>query len=49
MYRNKSVCVVVPAHNEENQIQKVINTMPEYVDHIIVVNDMSTDKNSRDG
>ena len=44
MYKDKSICVVVPAHNEETQIGKVIETMPDYVDKIVVVDDASTDK-----
>jgi len=44
MYKDKSICVVVPAHNEETQIGKVIETMPDYVDKIVVVDDTSTDK-----
>jgi glycosyltransferase involved in cell wall biosynthesis len=35
--------VVIPAYNEERQIDKVLETMPEYVDHIIVVDDGSAD------
>lgn len=43
MYRGKSVGVVVPCHNEERLVGTVIDTMPEYVDRIIVVDDVSTD------
>jgi len=43
MYKNKSVCAVVPCHNEETQIQMVIATMPDYIDSIIVIDDLSTD------
>ncbi|MBN2711111.1 MAG: glycosyltransferase family 2 protein [Planctomycetes bacterium] len=43
MYDNKKVAVVVPAYNEESMIGKVIETMPDLVDLIIVVNDASTD------
>ena len=46
MYKNKSVCVVIPAHNEQSQIQKVIQTMPGFVDHMVVVDDASTDDTS---
>jgi len=35
--------VVVPAYNEERQIGKVLETMPDFVDHIIVVDDRSSD------
>lgn len=43
MYKNKSVCVVVPAFNEEKMISKVIGTMPDFVDRIVVVDDKSQD------
>lgn len=43
MYSNKKICVVVPAHNEETQIGKVILTMPEFVDYIVIVDDKSKD------
>lgn len=44
MINNKTIAVVVPAYNEENQIIHVISTIPDFVDRIIVVNDYSTDK-----
>ncbi len=44
MYRNKEIAVVVPCFNEETQIGSVIETMPEYVDKVVVVDDLSTDK-----
>ncbi len=44
MYEGKSVAVVVPAHNEELLIGRVLSTMPDFVDRIIVVNDASSDK-----
>jgi glycosyltransferase involved in cell wall biosynthesis len=43
MYRDLNVAVVVPAHNEERLVGKVITTTPELVDHIIVVDDASPD------
>lgn len=43
MYRNKSVCVVVPAYNEGTQIGMVIETMPDYVDKIVIIDDKSRD------
>ena len=39
----KSICVVVPAYNESSQIGKVIETMPDFVDSIVVVDDASRD------
>ncbi|MCW8930172.1 MAG: glycosyltransferase family 2 protein [Gammaproteobacteria bacterium] len=44
MFENKTIGVVVPAYNEELLISKVLSTMPNFVDTIIVVNDASTDK-----
>ena len=41
---DKTVGVVVPAYNEESQIKMVLDSMPEFVDRIIVVNDCSSDK-----
>lgn len=43
MYRDLRIAVVVPAYNEEKLIGKTVETMPLLVDHIIVVNDCSTD------
>ncbi|OYT14852.1 MAG: glycosyl transferase family 2, partial [Bacteroidetes bacterium 4572_77] len=47
MYQNKTVAVVVPAYNEETQIGMVIETMPDFVDRIIVVNDFSKDNTAQ--
>jgi len=44
MYRDQRVAVVVPAHDEERLIGRVIETMPDLVDHIVVVNDASGDR-----
>jgi glycosyltransferase involved in cell wall biosynthesis len=44
MIDNKSIAVVVPAYNEETQISVVIETMPDFVDRIIVVDDCSSDR-----
>ncbi len=43
MYSNKTICAVIPAYNEEKLIGKVIETQPDYVDHIVVIDDKSTD------
>jgi glycosyltransferase involved in cell wall biosynthesis len=44
MYKDKKIAVVVPCYNEETQITSVIEGMPEYVDKIVVVDDLSQDK-----
>lgn len=46
MYRNRKVSVVVPAYNEETQIGRVIDTMPDFIDMIIIINDCSKDRTS---
>lgn len=43
MLDSKTIAVVVPAYNEEKQIGKVIESMPAFVDRIIIVNDNSSD------
>jgi glycosyltransferase involved in cell wall biosynthesis len=47
VYKDKKICVVVPAYNEGSQIAGVIETMPEYVDAVVVVDDASTDDTVR--
>lgn len=46
MYKQQSVAAVVPAYNEETQINMVIDTMPDYVDKIVIIDDCSPDKTS---
>ena len=43
MYRDKTIGVVVPAYNEEQLVGQVIDTMPDYVDRVYVVDDCSKD------
>lgn len=43
MLEGLPVTVVVPAYNEERLIDRVLETMPAFVDRIIVVDDRSTD------
>jgi glycosyltransferase involved in cell wall biosynthesis len=43
MFENRRVAVVVPAYNEEKLIDRVLDTMPVFVDRVIVVDDASTD------
>lgn len=44
MYRNKMIAVIVPAHNEEKLIGNVLKTVPNFVDHIVVIDDASSDR-----
>ncbi|MFC1692060.1 glycosyltransferase family 2 protein [Candidatus Latescibacterota bacterium] len=43
MYNAKKICAIIPAFNEELLIAKTIQNIPEFVDHIVVVDDCSTD------
>lgn len=44
MYKNRRIAVVVPVYNEEKLVGKVLDTMPGYVDKMIVVDDKSRDR-----
>ena len=44
MFEGKRVAVVVPAYNEERMLRSVVESMPSFVDHIIVVDDCSQDR-----
>ncbi len=46
MLFEKTVAVVIPAYNEEKQIGMVIDTIPDFVDRIVIVNDCSKDNTS---
>ena len=37
MLKDKTIIAVVPTYNKENQIGHIIETMPEFVDHFMVV------------
>ena len=43
MVDGKRVAVVVPAHNKKQLIGTTLAGIPEFVDHVIVVDDSSTD------
>lgn len=47
MLAKTKIGVVVPAYNEQNLIGKVVQTMPEFVDKIYVVDDCSTDNTAQ--
>jgi glycosyltransferase involved in cell wall biosynthesis len=44
MYKNRRIAVVIPAYNEARHIAQVLRELPDYVDHVIVVDDASSDE-----
>lgn len=47
MYKDRTLAVVVPAYNEELLIETTVNTVPDMVDHIVVVDDCSKDNTAQ--
>lgn len=43
MFNEAKICVIIPAYNAAQSITEVIDTLPEWVDQIIAVNDCSKD------
>ena len=43
MYKGLRIAVVVPAFNEEALIGTTVSTVPDLVDHVLLVDDASTD------
>ncbi|MBD3789215.1 MAG: glycosyltransferase family 2 protein [Campylobacterales bacterium] len=39
MYKEKCISVVIPAYKVSKQVEDVVNTLPDFIDHIIVVDD----------
>ncbi len=44
MYKEHSIGICIPAYNEEKLITRTVTTLPDFVDHIIVVDDRSRDR-----
>lgn len=47
MFRGRRIAVVIPAFNEADKIARTIRSVPGFVDHVIVVDDASTDGTGR--
>jgi glycosyltransferase involved in cell wall biosynthesis len=47
VYRQKTVAVVVTAYNEEFLVARTVDSLPGFVDHVIVVDDGSCDATVR--
>jgi len=46
VYKGLRITAVVPAHNEARHIAQVVQSMPKFVDHLVVVDDCSRDGTS---
>src|SRR3954454_9855115 len=46
MYKSLTITVIIPCLNEEQGIERVLRSMPEFVDKVIVVDNNSTDRTS---
>jgi dolichol-phosphate hexosyltransferase len=44
MYKGQKITVIIPCLNEEQGIGKILQSMPEFVDETIVVDNKSTDR-----
>jgi glycosyltransferase involved in cell wall biosynthesis len=44
MHRGYKIAVAIPAFNEEKLIGRTIAELPDFIDHIVVTNDASTDR-----
>jgi glycosyltransferase involved in cell wall biosynthesis len=47
MFSGRRIVVVVPAFNEAEKIARTVRSIPGFVDHVIVVDDSSTDATAR--
>lgn len=46
LYREHRIAALIPSYNEANHVGDVVRTMPDFVDHLVVVDDCSTDDTS---
>lgn len=44
MYRGNKIGLIIPAFNEEENIERTLSLLPDYLDHILVVDDGSADR-----
>ncbi len=47
MYKGRRIAVVVPAYNEASKIARTLRSIPGFVDHVLVIDDASTDGTGR--
>ena len=44
MLSNQSVCLLIPTLNEEEGLRKVLESLPQYIDRVLIVDSNSIDK-----
>jgi len=44
IYRENNICVIIPVHNNEKRIGPILETIPDYIFRIYVIDDASTDQ-----
>jgi glycosyltransferase involved in cell wall biosynthesis len=47
MLENKKIAIVIPLYNEAENIGKLLYSLPNYLDEVIIVNDGSKDNSDR--
>ena len=48
MYKGRKIAVVMPAHNEERLVRSALESVPEFVDRIFLVDDGSDDRTAQE-
>jgi glycosyltransferase involved in cell wall biosynthesis/ActR/RegA family two-component response regulator len=44
IYRENNICVIIPVHNNEKLIGPILESIPDYIFRVYVIDDASTDK-----
>lgn len=47
MYKSSKISVVIPCHNEEEGVEATYKRIPKFVDEVVVVDNLSTDKTAK--
>lgn len=44
MIQDKKISVIIPCRNEENALSKLLERIPNYIDEVLIVDNLSTDR-----
>ena len=47
MLLDKTICLIIPARNEEKGLPVVLSNVPDFIDRVIVVDNGSTDRTAQ--